>query len=98
MMMLPPAVTTDDLLHALRLIQHATAPEPDDGGGHENAHSIASEILKRADARAAQDAPKGAALSDEQIKAEVFAVLRKWKDDCAWDRYTRETGPYDSTE
>jgi hypothetical protein len=40
----------------------------------------------------------GAVLSDEQIQATVFAVLRKWKDDRAWDRYTRETGPYDVTE
>ena len=34
-------------------------------------------------------------LTDDQIQATVFAVLRKWKDDRAWDRYTRESGPYD---
>lgn len=37
-------------------------------------------------------------LSDKQIKDAVFAVLRKWKDDRAWDRYTREVGPYDIGE
>lgn len=37
-------------------------------------------------------------LSDKQIQAAVFAVLRKWGTDRAWDRYTREVGPYDVTE
>jgi hypothetical protein len=36
-------------------------------------------------------------LSDEQIQGVVFSVLRRWKDDRAWDRYTRESGPYDVT-
>lgn len=34
-------------------------------------------------------------LTDQQIQAAVFAVLRKWDDVRAWDRYTRESGPYD---
>lgn len=37
-------------------------------------------------------------LSDKQIQDAVFAVLRKWGTDRAWDRYTREVGPYDVTE
>ena len=40
----------DDLVRALRLIQHATAPTPDDGGHHEAAHDLASEVLGRVDA------------------------------------------------
>jgi hypothetical protein len=34
-------------------------------------------------------------LTDKQIQDAVFAVLRRWNDDRAWDRYTRESGPYD---
>lgn len=30
-----------NLLHSMRLIEHATAPSHDDGGHHENAHEIA---------------------------------------------------------
>lgn len=37
----------DDLVHALRLIQHATAPTPDDGGHHEAAHDIAKDVLDK---------------------------------------------------
>jgi len=36
-------------------------------------------------------------LTDDQIQVAVFAVLRRWNDDRAWDRYTRESGPYDVT-
>jgi hypothetical protein len=36
-------------------------------------------------------------LTDKQIQDAVFAVLRKWNTDRAWDRYTRESGPYDVT-
>lgn len=46
-----PAVPANDLVLALQLIQHATAPTPDDGGHHEAAHDIASEVLLRVDAR-----------------------------------------------
>jgi hypothetical protein len=38
----------EELLKYLRLIQHATAPTPDDDGSHENAYSIATEALERA--------------------------------------------------
>jgi hypothetical protein len=48
-----PMPSRDDLLLTLRLIQHATAPTPDDGGHHEAAHDLASEILKRVDAHVA---------------------------------------------
>lgn len=40
----------EELLTALRLIEHATAPTHDDGAHHEAAHDIASEILRRVDA------------------------------------------------
>ena len=36
-----------ELVIALRLIEHATAPTPDDGGSHEAAHSIATAVLAR---------------------------------------------------
>ena len=39
--------TYAELVQALRLIEHATAPTPDDGGHHEAAHSIATEVLFR---------------------------------------------------
>jgi len=45
----------DDLVQALRLVEHATAPTPDDGGGHEAAHSIATEALSRAAAPVQQE-------------------------------------------
>lgn len=44
------APNRDELLTALRLIEHATAPTHDDDAHHEAAHEIASEILARADA------------------------------------------------
>lgn len=50
-----PIVPTDDLVHALKLIQHATKPSPDDGGYHEAAYDIASEILLRIEAREIYD-------------------------------------------
>lgn len=37
------------------------------------------------------------ALTDKQIQDAVFALLRKWNDDRAWDRYTRDSGPYEVT-
>lgn len=42
-----PPVYESELIQALELIQHATAPTPKDGGHHEAAHDIADEILKR---------------------------------------------------
>jgi hypothetical protein len=55
MMMNPPVlpldyqkpVYLDELVTALELIRHATAPSHDDGAYHENAHEIADAILKR---------------------------------------------------
>jgi hypothetical protein len=49
-------------------------------------------------APAAAGMPQPVALTDAQIQSAVFAVLRKWNTERAWDRYTRETGPYDITE
>jgi hypothetical protein len=46
-----PAVHNDELVQALELIRHATAPTPDDGGHHEAAHDIADGVLKRVEAR-----------------------------------------------
>lgn len=48
-------VPYDELVNALRLVQHATAPTHDDGAYHENAHDIASGVLSRIDARAAYE-------------------------------------------
>lgn len=50
------AVYHDELVTALELVRHATAPSPDDGGYHENAHDIADAILKRVEARRAYEA------------------------------------------
>ena len=38
----------DDMLHSLRLIEHATKPAPDDGGHHEAAHEIAVAAIAKA--------------------------------------------------
>lgn len=46
-----PAVPSQDLVLALELIRHATAPMPDDGGQHEAAHDLADAALKRVEAR-----------------------------------------------
>lgn len=47
-----PAVHTEELVHALRLILHATAPRPEgDGGHHEAAYELAMGALKRVEAR-----------------------------------------------
>jgi hypothetical protein len=35
----------DYMLQTLRLIAHATKPEPDDGGGHENAYELATQCI-----------------------------------------------------
>lgn len=55
--------------------------------------------IYRAMLAAAPAAPAGEPvaqpLTDEQIKQAVFAKLREWKDDRAWDKFTRESGPYD---
>ena len=69
MHMKPPTVplnyvnmpSQDDLVRTLRLIQHATAPMPDDGGYHEAAHDLASAVLSRVDAAALREGsnPKG---------------------------------------
>lgn len=42
-----------DLLLALQLIAHATAPSHDDGGFHENAYSLAVEAILKATGEAA---------------------------------------------
>ncbi len=42
-----PAVSYEELVTALELIEHATKPEPDDGGHHEAAHDLASNALNR---------------------------------------------------
>ncbi len=47
-----PAVSQVELVRALGLIRHATAPTPDDGGHHEAAHDLADSILRRVEARA----------------------------------------------
>lgn len=49
------AVPYGDLVQALELIRHATKPEPDDGGAHENAHDLADGVLKRVEARKAYE-------------------------------------------
>lgn len=41
------APTYDELVTALRLIEHATAPTHDDGAYHEAAHDLASQVLVR---------------------------------------------------
>lgn len=41
-----------ELLEALRLIEHATAPTHDDGGHHEAAHDIARAAIARAEGQA----------------------------------------------
>lgn len=47
-----PPVHADELVNTLRLIVHATAPRPeDDGGHHEAAYELAMSILKRWEAR-----------------------------------------------
>lgn len=59
MLMNPPTVPAnhanapsyDELVQTLQLIVHATAPTPDDGGGHENAYTLAMDMLKRIEAR-----------------------------------------------
>lgn len=56
----------------------------------------AAEMLRRWPVVQAQ-AATAVAITDEQIQEAAFAVLRRWKDDRAWDRYTREVGPYDVT-
>ena len=37
----------DELLLAMRLIEHATKASPDDGGSHEAAHAIATEAIAK---------------------------------------------------
>lgn len=64
MLMKPPTlpdnyahfVPYDELVRALRLIEHATAPTHEDGAYHECAHDLSTEILARVDARAKYDA------------------------------------------
>lgn len=47
-----PAVHADELITTLQLIVHATAPRPDDDGGHhEAAYDLAMATLKRVEAR-----------------------------------------------
>lgn len=59
MLMNPPTLPSDyvaavheeELVRALKLIRHATAPTPNDGGHHEAAHDLADAVLKRVEAR-----------------------------------------------
>lgn len=37
-------------------------------------------------------------MTNKEIETAVFAVLKKWKDERAWDKYTREGGPNDAIE
>lgn len=37
-----------EMLAALKMIAHATAPSPDDGGHHENAYTLAIEAIAKA--------------------------------------------------
>ncbi len=68
MLMKPPTVPAnhtnapsyDELVNALELIRHATAPTPDDGGHHEAAHDLADSMLKRVEARRWYEAQKRA--------------------------------------
>jgi len=68
MLMKPPTVPAnhanapsyDELVNALELIRHATAPTPDDGGHHEAAHELAASVLKRVEARRQYEAQKRA--------------------------------------
>ena len=68
MIMNPPTVprgyvnapSYDELVQALELIRHATAPTPDDDGHHENAHELADAMLKRVEARKQYEAQKRA--------------------------------------
>jgi hypothetical protein len=47
-----PEVHADELVQALQLILHATAPTPEgDGGHHEAAYELAMAALKRVEAR-----------------------------------------------
>ena len=50
-----PPVYEGELVQALRLIHHATAPTHKDGAYHENAFEIADGILKRVEQRAAYE-------------------------------------------
>ncbi len=68
MQMKPPTVTHDyvnapsyvDLVATLELIRHATAPTSNDGGAHENAYSLADNMLKRVEARQKYEARREA--------------------------------------
>lgn len=63
MLMKPPTlpaafaakVPYEDLASALRLVHHATKPEPADGGYHEAAFDLCDPIIKRLDAREAYE-------------------------------------------
>ena len=68
MLMKPPTVPAshanapsyDELVRTLQLIVHATAPTPEDGGGHENAYTLAMDMLKRVEARKEYEARRRA--------------------------------------
>lgn len=55
-----PRPTYEELVNTLELIQHATAPEPADGGEHEAAHDLAAGMLDKVKARRAYEASLGA--------------------------------------
>ena len=46
-----PLVNKDELVRALELIRHATAPTHNDGAHHEAAHALADNILCKVEAR-----------------------------------------------
>lgn len=67
MLMNPPTLPADyvkapsyaELVQALELIRHATAPTHDDGGYHEAAHDLADDVLRRVEARKQWEAKNG---------------------------------------
>lgn len=62
----------DCLLHALRLIEHATSPAHDDGGYHEAAHDIASAALAAA--------PVAQPSAEPTVPEEVMARVQAYGD------------------
>jgi hypothetical protein len=64
-----------ELVTALELIRHATAPSHDDGAHHENAHGIADAILKRVEAweRYAEEARQALSEPGEHPSGEMYA-------------------------
>lgn len=61
----------DYMLQTLRLIAHATKPEPDDGGGHENAYELATQCISAVESP--QEGSAAAALSTPPPEARETA-------------------------